>query len=424
MQEGKHGHMLDIFWAHFKDVAMKLIWIVLILWWSTSLFAKTLVFSEAWKGIETHPMVASVENESLSQFENARQAGSWGDPQAKIQFKNFTLDKIRGEEKMVNNMQGIDYTLGQNIPLTFKNSYKEYSGNSSGLSLKEKAKWQRDSLRREFWNSLIEEEWLKGKLQIIDESLRWIEQMKKVSHKLYVLGKAGQENIYELSIRLSDLESQQVRLRVEREQNNAKLQYIIGEGNDLDWKTIPWKKLEEKHNDSTNAFIESAKYAVQSAQWETRAASLAFVPDLSVSLTYTKRDSNDSMGDFVGGMIGFTIPLSSDKYAKKASAEAKLLQKEVLYQESLLALKRQNDLLKSEGKGLREQLQILENRTLRDSLNARNLLARSYGNGRVDLFTLLRSEMTLNDAKEKRLTLIKQLKNNSLNSLYFNGGLK
>ena len=62
------------------------------------------------------------------------------------------------------------------------------------------------------------------------------------------------------------------------------------------------------------------KERLKAKELSLSASKLNYVPDLTVSLGYTKRPNIDGNGDFVGASISFPLPFSGEKYSKHGKA--------------------------------------------------------------------------------------------------------
>lgn len=393
----------------------------ILLIFAPPLFAQTISYTHAIEKIDQHPLLDSAKLESTSMHEEASAKASWGDPQARVQFKNYPVETLKGDQTP---MSGIDFTLAQQFPLSNRFSLSGQAMEEKSNAAKDLAVWQRQLMVKELWTLLIESEWINERISIINDSINWIEKMKEVSRKQYIVGKVGQESLYELNLKSSELKMKKVRLLSDLSKLKVRFQYLLGEKvSFVDGKTIPWDRLKKIRRDGTSLSLQALGKLAESSRLEARASTLKIIPDVTVTLTYTKRENLDNMGDFVSAMVSIPLPFSDVKYAERRSAIAKSSQAEAKYANSLLEFKRETSGLKLEEEGLEEELSIIDQSAMRDALNSRNLLAKSYANGRVDIFNLLRSEMVLNETKDNRLNLIQMLKKNRVTQILLQGDL-
>lgn len=368
-------------------------------------------FGEIVKRIEGHDEVVTQSLLAKSLESDARVAGSWGDPMFKVAAKNFPKDDLsRGKTPMT----GIEFGIASKISLTTKYQNLEDAKMANAKSEHYISKDRKNGLMKVLWDLIISEDKVKEEIRIIKESLKWISDIIKVSQKLYGNGRISQQALLELQIRKSELESSLSNKTFELEQLNTKSQYLFSSNlEEVNKKSIPWKILDQKQTvvDFKQLAIEKK---LEGAQLNLTAAKLNYVPDLTVSLGYTKRENIDGKGDFLGASVSFPLPFSSQKYGNHNKA----IEQKSRYVKMLNSYERGKERDKSyltqEISKLSREKSILSNKTIKFATDARRITSKSYAIGNASYIELLQSELNLQKLLLKEVSLNYLLKSKKI----------
>jgi hypothetical protein len=368
----------------------KIIISVIFLGLNTNVLA--ISFSEAIDGLSKHESVEIVSSQSRAFQEQSGVEGAWGDPNFKISAKNFPKDSMKDGETP---MTGIEFGISQKIPLTTKYGNISKSYKSLSTSLNHEMKNRKNNLTKSLWEIVILQRKIKFEKIILLENQVWIEKILKVSKKLYANGKISQQALLDIQIRKSEIDILISNKNHELYQLNSKLGYLIGENQIISLKTIPWKILNMSAENSIDHRELSFKKKLESNQFQLTAAKLNYVPDLTVSLSITKRSEFDDLGDFVGVGISFPLPFSSKKYSKHEKATQDKFTAQRKLDQYRKSKKRETSILTHEISKLEAELKILSRNTVRFAKNSRSITSKSYGLGSSTYLELLQSELTL-----------------------------
>ena len=108
---------------------------------------------------------------------------------------------------------------------------------------------------------------------------------------------------------------------------------------------------------------------------------LNYIPDIIFSAGFTKRSNIDDKGDFLSASLGFSLPLSNEKYSKKKKAireEERVINK---YKNYKKLKRRKIFILEKEILKFQEELKILKGKTIPFAKNSRAITSKSYGIG-------------------------------------------
>lgn len=375
--------------------------IILLYGFLTLLFAPnpahSITFREAIDRIETHDKTSALSSKSEALTQEAKRQGSWGDPSVKVSAKNLPRNSLRDDQTP---MSGLEVALSGTIPLSPKRSYYEKSYKKMAESVFWNSTQAKRELQQNLWKHVIEVKKLNRQKQILEENLEWIRQMIDVSKNLYANGRVSQQAILDLQIRKSELHSHLVDLTFEITAQNEILNYLVNnDSSPIELTSVPWHILDlSKHNEPLNSSFELSLAAENKAKEAlAQAKANAFIPDLTISLSYTKRANIDDLGDFVSLSAQLPLPISSkpradyQKAIYEKTASAKRLEDYKKEKNSILKSKKIQNLK------LKNQINIIENESIKFARNARDITAKAYELGSETYVALLQSEIKLQD---------------------------
>lgn len=359
-------------------------------------------FKQAVKQIFEHSSVKNLEAQAQVLEQEGRSKGSWGDPRLSIAAKNFPRDSLANDESP---MTGVELSLSQTIALTPKYGTLQEAYELLGKAKDYESEDRKRELLKIFWTVLIDLKKLDEEEKILVENLNWIEKILSVSNKLYSNGKISQQALLDIQIRKSELEASLSNKQYEKKQNQDRLGYLLGFRDKLVLSSIPWEIVTVGEANYLDKKELNLRTKVQAQEKVLTASKLAYVPDLTVSIGYTKRADLDDHGDFVSAMVSFPLPLSSTRYANhtQAAYEKMAREKELnnyqVYKQSELA-KTKHEMAKIDN-----ELNILNEKTIKFAENSRDIASKSYGLGNTTYIELLQSELKLQNLLLKRSAL-------------------
>jgi len=393
---------------------------VFLMIFSASTHAYT--FKAAASKIKEHPQVMALINEAQALESKAKSESSWGDPILSIKASNFPQDSLADNRTP---MTGIQFSLSQRVPLTTKYSKIEQSYLYLSKSQKFDALNQKRVLMQLLWGIAIEKRKFFQNREILKENLGWLKNMIKVSKRLYTNGKISQQALLELQIRQSELEAQISNISFSLKDIERQAQYLVGElSGELVLKSTPWSllKVDLNHAVASDAVEKSFKKKLEASESMTSAQRLNYVPDLTISVGYTKRnDEVDDVGDFVSAGVGLSLPLSSKRYAQ---AGVSYINKLKMHNElKNYKAKRESELsrLKLQIHKVNAELSIIKNKSLAFAKGSRDITAKSYGLGGTSYLELLQSELKYQDLLMRKNELNADLAMKQVQYLFLSG---
>jgi outer membrane protein TolC len=356
-----------------------------------SFSAYGITFNKAIEALHKHESVESMIRRSRATSEEARQNGSWGDPIFKIAAKNYPQDTLVNDQTP---MTGIEFGISQKISLTTKYGNIEDAFKSLSKAYSYEADDKKEALTKAFWEVLILKRRIHEELRILKENGAWIGKILKVSKKLYANGKTSQQAILEIQIRKSEIESEISNKSFELLQVEDNIGYLVGSSK-VKEESIPWRILNERPKEVVDNKALTLREKLKARDLSLTASKLNYIPDLTVSLSVTKRSDIDDNGDFIGASISFPLPFSGSKYSahNKATQEKFVAVKN--YENYKRAKNRDVSLIEKEIKKLVNELSILKNKTIKYANNSRSITSKSYALGNSSYVELLQSELKL-----------------------------
>jgi cobalt-zinc-cadmium efflux system outer membrane protein len=372
-----------------RDIKMMKYLVILFIF--SSVEANAITFEKAITVLGTHESVDSVNFKSKALSEEAELRGSWGDPQFKIAAKNFPKDSFEDDQTP---MTGIEFGVSQKIALTTKYGNIEDAFKSLSNAYQFEADDKKEALTKAFWKILIIKRKASEELEILKENNTWISKILIVSKRLYSTGKTSQQALLDIQIRKSEIESELNNKNYELSQIDDRLNYLIGTAN-IEASSIPWKSLRLNSDKLKDNKELSLKEKLKAKDFALTASKQNYVPDLTVSIGYTKRSNIDDNGDFVGAAISFPLPFSGKKYSNHGQAVHEKLMAVKNYEHYKRKKNRDVLVLSKEIEKLLGELSILKEKTIKFARNSREITAKSYGLGNSTYVELLQSELKL-----------------------------
>tara|TARA_Y100000782_G_scaffold4962_1_gene5874 strand:- start:125809 stop:127014 length:1206 start_codon:yes stop_codon:yes gene_type:complete len=379
-------------------------------------------FKEVVQTIETHPAVEALTQQAQRlKFESVAQS-SWGDPKLRVRANNFPEDSLADNKTP---MTGTQIILEQNFPLTTKYSHIENSYELMGEAKKHMALDQKRQLLKLLWDYSFAIRKLSKDQNILKQNYGWLKNMIKVSKRLYSNGKLSQQALLELQIRLAEVEADLSNTKYSLKEIHKNLNYIAqkSKGN-LNLSSVPWSslKVDLKKNPEQDEVEKALEKELKSTKSIVRARQLNYIPDVTLSVGYTKRsDEVDDVGNFVSAGIGFSLPLSSKRYAIADSAQANQIKvlnklKDYRLRKSSLLKKLALEIRKS-----RSELSIIENKSLVFAKSARDITSKSYGLGGTSYIELLQAELKYQNLAIRKNKLEAELAGLQVKYLFLSG---
>lgn len=352
--------------------------------------AEKIEFVDVFSQIDQHFLIRDAQSKVQAQKQLAEFEGSWGDPMLSVAARNMPEDELSLDRAP---MSGLELKLSQKVALTPKYGRLKKSNSLLADSYSAKTKGLRLELAKRIWDLAVEWEQNQGQIEVIRESLSWIDNMLSVSKKLYENGGLSQQALLDIQMRKSELRSNELSFESKRDEIKEQLNSLLQGDHQVVLQHIPWQYLEKPVDEKAQDPRElELKHFVKSQEMQLSAQRWAQVPDLTVGVAHFKREAN-AFGDAVTLSVSLPLPLSTQKYAKKKQAleqKRSALHRLSNYQNEKKYKLRQYAI---KGEKLKSQLKILKDQTLSFARSSREIAAKSYQNGSINYNDLLDTEL-------------------------------
>lgn len=363
-------------------------------------------FEDAIHYIENHETVLLLKDKAHSVLAQGHIDGSWGDPMIGVMAKNYP----RSLDGRVSMMTGIDFSISQKIALTNRYGNIKKSHLFKSNAIKHEALDQKQALIKVLWETLVLNRQIEEEIKILKENLIWIAKILEVSNKLYANGTISSQAILDIQIRKSEIETLINNKEFEILKIADKLKYLTG-SETIKKDTIPWDTLDKldrvsnkdnkKQDKEYKLDHKSRAYMAKraSSNLSLRAAKKGYLPDLNVSVVYTKRRDED----FVGLSAGIALPFVTHRKVGKALSEKAVLERQ--YRDYKNKRELEIMLNQRELSKIKKELSILSDKTIKFATDLRNITAKSYSLGNSSYTELLQSELKLQQMLLKQIML-------------------
>lgn len=380
--------------------------------------AEKIEFTEVFGLIDQHPSVENLKSKAQAQNELADSAGSWGDPKLGLAARNMPTRDLSLDQGA---MSGPEIQLSQTIGITPKYRRLEKSNKVLADSILFRAQAQELQLAHSIWSAAVEWQETQGRLDVVQESLGWIENMLSVSKKLYANGGLSQQAILEIQMRASELRSDILKRKSELEEIKARLSYMLPKRYEVSLTEIPWVFLEKETSQKIvdpsevelERFVESQDLKLSAQRWGQ-------IPDLTLGIGHMRREAN-ALGDAVTISVSLPLPTARKRYAQKKQALAE--KRSALHRLADYKNKKKSRLreLAVKSQKLQGQLKLLNDETLSYARNSREISATSYQNGALDYSDLLDTELKLQKLRDQYHVLKGEWRRSRLEAMLLSG---
>ncbi len=387
---------------------------------SNHAFAYT--FDEAIAHLSHHPVVQSIHQQAFLFKQKGQQEGSWGDPIFHVSMRNMTGRTVSFPTVDPTIMQSINFQISQKVALTPVYGTKKKSLFQMALAQEHTKEDQKRKLIIDLWIHLITNRSLNEEMQILKENLDWMMNTISVSEKLYVNGTISQQALLNIKIRKSEMESDIENKKSQIKKQSEHLKYLVDLEGTLDIATIPWDFLETKtiRTDLQDFKQKAFDAQLTSKELKLKATKLAYIPDMTLSLGYTKMLQHNKEG-FISAGITWTLPLSRQKYAARLSAEFEK-------QKTIEEINQYQRLKENQTKKLlhdiqenKSQLQIIHQQAIPFARNSKQITSQSYRLGQSNYVDLLQAELQMQKLLLKSSLLKASLAKNQITYKYLIG---
>jgi cobalt-zinc-cadmium efflux system outer membrane protein len=262
-------------------------------------------------------------------------------------------------------------------------------------------------------------------IEVMRETLGWLENFEAVAKAMYVSGEASQSDVLRAGVEISRMEADIERMQAMKAGSAARLNAVLGRPADtpVSEVVIPSPQLWLPSADTLRASAEQHRPMLEGGRTEveqtrTRSALVRreIWPDLTVGFEYGQRSAPpDEMGESrierMGSvMVGFSLPVFAGKRQLRMRDEARAMQS--MAEADLAAMRVEVDArigeLLADLTRSRELIELYRSNVLPQARAMVSSALSSYRVGRVDFMTLVDAQMTNNEYEQELAVLLSE----------------
>ena len=380
--------------------------------------AMGVTFQEAVSQISRHNRGAAAVAETKAIISEGESKTSWDDPQIRLMGKNIPASSYATDDSP---MTGTEISISQKFPVSGKYGDLEKAYQNKSESAAWHSRRIEQELLRNFWVYLISVKKLGKQKKILKDNLLWIDKILKTSRVLYSHGKLNQTALLEFQIRRSRLQTALNNIQIERQKLEKSYGYIVGLP-PLDHSTIPWHVIEEKDSQTSDYQEKNLASKLRFQENFLSYQQKSRIPDLTVSLGYTKRNDIDGLGDFISAGFSIPIPVSNKRRANVAGAMQSKLASEMRLEDYKKEKQMKLQSIALDIKRAGDELGVLDEDTIVFAKTARDITAKAYGIGKSSYIELLQSEIKLQELMLRKINLDAELSKKKIDYKFVAGG--
>lgn len=370
------------------------------------------------KQVEKHPAIQAARQNFSKRAFNAEAQSALQDPKVKFSAVNLPTGSLRFDKTPMSSKQVV---LSQQLPITTRLGHLGDQADHLHQAGKSYVQHQIVRARAELWVTSANLESLDHRLNIIKDSLLWVEQVEKSTQRLYSTGKTNQINLLEIKIRRAELKTQIHELSYQIETARSQIGYLVGQKLPMTVINVPWNRLTNVNTatqlDNMEASLKEQSLAAKS---KLKASRLAYIPDLTLGAAYSFRENIDNQGDFVTGFVQFSLPLWGATGEKINIARSATIEQRRHFENYKLQKSKMQHSLSQKLNALTGELDLIS-KSIEFAETERKLATKRYSLGRVSVFELLEIELKLRQKKSKREIITEELRKTLVELLVFKG---
>ncbi len=391
--------------------------------------AESFTFQEAVKLLQEHPYVVSEREASTALQHRARSQSSSGDPMLMGEVREVPLDSLSFSE-----MERTEMMIGISKRFSLSGRtralHRSYMHQSESRLLSSQDRFRQ--LLSDFYGLLIERESLVARERIISQNFNWVQDMLRVTEGLYSRGNVGQQAIFDLKIRIADLEAELYTARVQLGRNQNEFRYLFEkpvatETLDRWLESINWDEVNIVLASDDDSSLENDPrlqvYQKQKKSSDEMASARrrARIPDPTIGVNYMKMKNMMGENDFVGLTVSFPIPVTTRTHSDLRESRHTLNSAQAQLRQFKLKREREIAQTKERINSLENELRVLESNSMNYAQSSREITARAYQRGSATYSELQSSEERLLNLQLRRERILEQLRRQKVQMLYLRG---
>lgn len=358
------------------------------------------------EALQLSPEIAAARREQEAAEQRIKPAGALDDPMLEVGIANLpTGSWSMRREEMTMKMLG----LSQKLPFPGKRALREEAAAIDAQVAEYGYRETVNRVVRDVRTAHADLALAAESIRLISQNKSVLEQFLQIAQSRYAVGQAAQADVLRAQTQLSKMMDELIRMERERTSAASDLERAIGRGGALVTRSVRQHVLDDTslneaslvaRAESDRPQLRALQAAVSRAGKAVELARKDYYPDFDVKLAYGQRDrmpDGARRDDMVSLTVGINLPIwgASKRDPRVAEGLAMRGQAEEMY------LAQRNELVMK----LRRQVALAEQSARSERLYRTSVLPQArltveaalaaYRVGRVDLLTLLDSQMTV-----------------------------
>ncbi len=358
------------------------------------------------EALQNNPELRAAAKEAEAANQRVRPAGALEDPMLEAGFLNLPTQPLRfNREDMTMKMLG----LSQKLPYPGKRALREQVAAKDAETLKYGLRETTNRVVRDVKLAYFDLALSDETVRLLKSNRQILEQFLRIAEGRYAVGQAAQADVLKAQSQLGRMNEELLRMERERPVTEAELERLLGRRTDdatikvelpglrevaLNLQALQQTALRERPQlRGLQSAVERSTKAVDLARTEKQ-------PDFDVRFSYGQRDKNplgEPRQDVFSLTVAMNLPVWRGDKIEPRIAEAQAMRDQALdmqqaQQNEVLARLRQQFAVVEQS---RKSVQLYETGILPQARLAVEAALSAYRVSRVDLLTLLDSQMTL-----------------------------
>ena len=358
------------------------------------------------EALQNNPELRAAAKEAEAANQRVRPAGALEDPMLEAGFLNLPTQPLRfNREDMTMKMLG----LSQKLPYPGKRALREQVAAKDAETLKYGLRETTNRVVRDVKLAYFDLALSDETVRLLKSNRQILEQFLRIAEGRYAVGQAAQADVLKAQSQLGRMNEELLRMERERPVTEAELERLLGRRKDaapievelpglrevaLNLQALQQTALRERPQlRGLESAVERSTKAVDLARTEKQ-------PDFDVRFSYGQRDKNplgEPRQDVFSLTVAMNLPVWRGDKIEPRIAEAQAMRDQALdmqqaQQNEVLARLRQQFAVVEQS---RKSVQLYETGILPQARLAVEAALSAYRVSRVDLLTLLDSQMTL-----------------------------
>lgn len=358
------------------------------------------------EALENNPDLKSTENSWQSELAKVPQAGALPDPQLSFNLMNLPVNSFDFNQEPMTAKQ---VSLMQMFPFPGKQGLREdIAVENAAISEARYAELRNQLIKNvklNYYNLFFVDQ----AIEITQKNTETLDQFTKIAETKYSVGKGIQQDVLRAQVELSKMMDKQIKLVQQREELEAQLNTLLnrpvvsvmGKTEELHFTDFAYDYGSLKEiADGNRPLLQAWQAMVNQSDQKLRLAQKEYLPDFSLGVAYSQRETLQSgMGgvDFFSGMFSMNLPLYFWRKQNKKIEESQLakLSSQEKYDDIKNQVYSELDKVLSDMEKNKRLVELFQTGIIPQASQSLKSAISGYQTDKVDFLTLLSNQINL-----------------------------